>query len=512
MTPVASLLEHFMRVSSRSSSCVILCGLSLLGAAACGSTANGGTVRPDSGTEDAPPAIVFPLMLDAGHDVHAQVPDASLTHDTGVDARPDVPAPPTDAELNTYPSFKPVAPQVINAAGGHVLSAPIFVPIIFAGDQYETQIEAYVAAIGQSQYWATAVGEYGVGAGTSATPIIMDETMPSTIDDSQLQIWLSNRIGTDPRFGALQGTSLFDAGAFDAGSIDATAPLSSAASASNATPPPNVVYAIFMPDGASVTEGDGTSCTDFGGYHNSYFAPNGSDVVYAVVPRCDGFGGLNGFDDVSGASSHELAEAATDPLVGGSGDRSAFSQVDLNHIFWESVLGGGEVGDMCAQFQSAFYHPTEALMSSYVVQRIWSNASAAAGHDPCVPVETPAQGEPYYFNSVPNFGSVQVNEFGQDISTIGGVAPPGVLTTIELDLFSDAPTNGEGWQVHAVDANEFMGGAADLDFSPAVTGVNGDKLLMTVTNVNNAGNAPHPFVLISTQGQLQNWWIGVLTN
>jgi len=500
-----------MRVSFRLSCCVTLCGLSLLGAAACGSTANGGTVQPDSGKGDAP-AIVFPINFDAAHDVHTQMPDASVTHDAGIDAQPDVPSPPTDAELNTFPAFKPNVPQVINAAGGHVLSAPIFVPIIFAGDLYETQIEAYVAAIGQSQYWATAVGEYGVGAGTSATPIVMDETMPSSIDDSQMQIWLSNRIGTDPRFGALQGTSLFDGGSFDAGSIDATAPLSSAASSSNATPPPNVVYVLFMPAGTNVTMGGGASCTDFGGYHDSYYAPNGSDVVYAMVPRCDGFGGLNGFDDVSGASSHELAEAATDPLVGGNGARSAFSTVDNNHIFWEFVLGGGEVGDMCAQFASAFYHPTEALMSSYVVQRIWSNASAAAGHDPCVPVETPAQGEPYYFNAVPNFGSVTATYFGQNFPTIGGVAPPATVTTIELDLFSDAPTNGEGWQVHAIDANEFMGGAADLDFSPAVTGVNGDKLTMTVTNANNDGQTTHPFVLISTQGQLQNWWIGVVGN
>jgi hypothetical protein len=332
-----------------------------------------------------------------------------------------------------------------------------------------------------------------------------------------MQTWLANRIGTDPRFGALPGTSLPDGGAsadFDAGVIDASAPLSATAS-SSATAPTNAVYVLFMPSGTTVTEGGGASCTDFGGYHDSfYYPPNGSNVVYAMVPRCASFGeGLNGIDAVTGAASHELIEASTDPFVGGNGNQVAYGQVDINHILWEQVLGGGEVGDMCAQFPGVFYHPTEASMSAFTVQRTWSNQAAAAGNDPCVPPLTAAQGEPYYFNSVPNFGEVQVNVEGQDFSTIGGTAPVNTPTTIELDLFSNASTMGESWQVHAYDANSITtGSAAALVFSPpTVTGLNGDKVTMTVTN-NGSGGSTHPFILMSELGNGNYWWIGVLTN
>jgi hypothetical protein len=498
------------------SQCVIAGSASVLAVAGCGGTSGSpATVQKDSG----PSGIVLPIVVDAGVDAPtvAPHPDASTMHDATapVDAGVDVAKGPTDAELNTYPSFAPDVPQVVSY-GGPVLANPIFVPVIFAGDEYESQIEAYLAAVGPSQYWSTAVSEYGVGPGSMGTPIILNETLPPNFTDTEIQTWLANRIGTDPRFGALPGTSLFDGGAFDAGSVDATAPLNPGLP-NTATAPTNAIYVLFIPQGTSVSMGSGqqggTSCVDFGGYHNSfYYGPNGSNVVYAMIPRCGSFGDLSGFDSVSGPTSHEIAEAATDPFVGGNGDQAAYATVDDKHIFWASILGGGEVGDMCAQFPTAFYHPSEASMSAYTVQRIWSNKSAAAGHDPCVPE---LEGESFYFNAAPNFGIVHITEFGHDIPTLGVSSPQGTSTPIELDLFSDAPTGGP-WAVRAIDANQYlMGGGADLIFSPAtVSGVNGDKVTMTISNLNNDGQVAHPFLLVSTNttSQSQNWWIGVVTN
>ena len=507
-----------MRITSRVApllgsslaSIAVACAIS-----ACGGGTTGGT-SSDSGPEAA--NIILPPR-DAGTSKHMQGKDASAHDarvdtgvDAGFDAGVDSPVPPTDAQRNTFPAFKPAVPQVQNF-GGPVLANPIFVPVIFVGDMYQAQIEAFIATVGQSQYWTAAVSEYGVHAGVTAKPIILDETMPSTLDDGQLQTWLANRVGTDPRFGALPSTSLFDGGAFDAGAVDASAPISDAASPT-AQAPANVVYTIFFPSGTTITMGGGQSCAGFGGYHNSsFYPPNGSDIVYAVIPRCGNFGGFGGFDTVTATTSHELAEAVTDPFVGGNGSRAAYGQVDEDHFFWEILLGGGEVGDMCAQFPGAFYHPSETSMASYLVQRIWSNHAAAAGQDPCVPALTAAQ-EPYYFNTVPNVGHVTASYRGFNFSTLGVSAPLGQSTTIELDLFSSASTKGQSWQVKAYDGNaQFTGSGADLIFAPSVVqGANGDKLQVAITNLGNDGQTARPLLLISSQGDQQNWWIGVVTN
>src|SRR5947209_6592361 len=55
--------------------------------------------------------------------------------------------------------------------------------------------------------------------------------------------------------------------------------------------------------------------------------------------------------------------------------------------------GGRETGDLCAQNEGVHFKPDAY---AYTVQRSWSNASAAAGKDPCVP------GRPgVYFNAAP---------------------------------------------------------------------------------------------------------------
>ena len=256
--PVAGLVAFAFLASSWSPSCacrpsdsfLLVLGGSCLATGTllgCGGT----TTSPaeTTGKDSGSPSIVLPIDFDATARSDAG-PDGSLSHDAGHDTAPpgvDAPPPPTDAELNTYPSFVPDVPQV-QSNGGQVLANPVFVPIIFPNDTYAAQIPPFMNAIGQSQYWKTAVSEYGVGAGTAVAPIILDETMPTTIDDSQLQVWLTNRIGLDPRFGALPGSDIADAGPFDAGVIDANAPVSSAISPT-VNAPVNAIYTLFLPEG-----------------------------------------------------------------------------------------------------------------------------------------------------------------------------------------------------------------------------------------------------------------------
>ncbi len=469
---------------------------------ACGGTTGGSPTGDGSSL-----VLTFP---DAGHDAMTTPTEAGgpdVTTDAGQDAA-DVLAPPTDAQLNTYPSFLPNAPQVVNL-GGLVYKSPTFIPVYFAGDPFAAEIPTFVSAVATSQYWTGAVGEYGVGAAVAGEAIVLDETLPASMTDAQIQVWLTNRIGTDPRFGAIPGTSVFDAGPFDAGPVDASDPVSDAI-APHLLMPNDAIYILFFPSGTSVTYGPGTSCSSFGGYHGSFSYPaDNSTVAYAVIPRCGSFGAQTGFQAITATTSHELAEAATDPVA----VNPAYAQVDDNHLLWASVLGGGELGDLCAQSAGAFYQPTEAALSKYTVQRIWSNKAAAAGHDPCAPA-LPTSLEPYYFNTVPNFGTVAISYRGQQFSTLARSVPVGTTSTIELDLFSDAPTGGQQWQITLIDANTYISGAAaDLTFSPAVSyGTNGFKVQVDVTNSGSDGRTVHPFVIQSTLGASQNLWIGVITN
>jgi hypothetical protein len=122
-----------------------------------------------------------------------------------------------------------------------------------------------------------------------------------------------------------------------------------------ASPGPGVnndLYFCFFPPGTQVTMGGGASCTSFCGYHNA----TSSRIYYAVIP----YPGCNGCkpeaDTLSSLtifSSHELAEAITDPIPGSG--------------WYDDVAG--EIGDSCNQQPKP--------LGNYFVQKIWS---AQANH------------------------------------------------------------------------------------------------------------------------------------
>src|SRR6202007_1714852 len=130
--------------------------------------------------------------------------------------------------------------------------------------------------------------------------------------------------------------------------------------------------------------------------------------------------------------SHELAEAATDPLPEQTGQQ-AYDGVDEDHVYWEVVLGGGGLGDMCAQFQNSFFQPPGF---AYTVQRIWSNASVRAGKDMCQP-ELP--GETYVAAAPTLADTVNVTFQGQMYPTKGVQIAQGQQKTIPVQIYSEAP-------------------------------------------------------------------------
>jgi hypothetical protein len=113
----------------------------------------------------------------------------------------------------------------------------------------------------------------------------------------------------------------------------------------------NTLFVVYLPAGTSVSVSGSQSCRDWCGYHDSI---NGN-ISYAVVPDpgCTGcLDGLKPFDALTTISSHELAEAITDPVPGTG---------------WYDDAKG-ETGDICAW-------QTE-MVAGFTVQKEWSNAES----------------------------------------------------------------------------------------------------------------------------------------
>src|SRR5262249_45511185 len=151
-------------------------------------------------------------------------------------------------------------------------------------------LDAYLAYLTKSPYMSalTSAG-YNVGTG-SATAGKIDSTAlkaGSTITDASIQ----SRLAADIRSGLL------------------------------AAPDANRLYVVFVQPNVAVNLGGGQGTTTQGilGYHGA-FGLNGTAIRYAVIAYPGGTVhnsslGTSALDQLTDVSSHEIAEAATDPDV-----------------------------------------------------------------------------------------------------------------------------------------------------------------------------------------------------
>jgi hypothetical protein len=171
------------------------------------------------------------------------------------------------------------------------------------------------------------------------------------------------------------------------------------------------------------------------------------------------------------------------------------------------LLGGTEIGDLCDAFPNVFYKPADL---PYLVQRMWSNAAAAASHDPCEP-----NGASPYFSSAPVLAdtvSGSAPGFGP-YTTKGVKIPVGQSKTVILDLYSDAPTGGP-WTISAIDIDStFFGQSPELSFSFDKTqGQNGDTVQMTIQVLAAGQGNVEPFWIQSDLGNTTSVWLGLVGN
>jgi hypothetical protein len=120
-----------------------------------------------------------------------------------------------------------------------------------------------------------------------------------------------------------------------------------------------------------------------------------------------------------------------------------------------------------------------------------------------------------YFNSAPVLVDDVTIDFGDPSGpepTKGVKIPVGGKKTIDLDLFSDAPTTGV-WTVDAFDVFALLGGPTSLAFSfDKRTGKNGDVLHLTITVTGVGSGGGSEFMLRSTLGSITHYWYGWVAN
>jgi hypothetical protein len=215
--------------------------------------------------------------------------------------------------------------------GGAVLPSVEAVPVFYGRDwsgaanqQEGSDLTTYLQYLVSGPYM-NLLNEYGVGRGTETGTGATDSGIAAgqVVDDSQIQTML----GQDIAAGTLP------------------------------TADANRLYVVYTQPNVEVTLDGQNSATTFAGYHNSFTTASGQDIVYAVVVNPVGNGDLrhlSDFQTLTAVTSHEVAEAVTDP----------------NADAWYDGRTGEEIGDLAQRYVG--------LLNGYAVQAEWSQQHNAA--------------------------------------------------------------------------------------------------------------------------------------
>ena len=247
---------------------------------------------------------------------------------------------PTTVPTPYTPAYPPAPPQVQRGTGG-ILTAPHVIPVFFNGDKMQSQLYTFIQNyITRSISWQV-MKEYGIGFGTVAPVTVLQQSLPAAMTDKDVQTFLGARV---------QDGSL--------------------------VPDAQSVVVMYFPASVTISNNGEMSCKDFAGYHGDATLPSGTHLAYAVIPRCNQSATQpEPLSSLTFATSHELAEAATDPTI--------VSYNDLNdpYTLWQLNLGGSEVGDLCQNLADTAVNET----GIGIIARVWSNTAMAAYNNPCQP-------------------------------------------------------------------------------------------------------------------------------
>jgi hypothetical protein len=420
-----------------------------------------------------------PAPADAGVDQAA--PDEDAAVDAGDFGAPS----------DTYPAYRPSLPQAVNLIGGPTLKDFTVVPVVFATDPEGETAITFMTKYAASPEWRAQVQEYGVGTMTIGTPITLSQPAPATIADPDIRTWLRTQLdGSHPEWGPTDAATLA-----------------------------KTLFFVIYPFGTTVTKGAESSCT-FGGYHSVAVLPPdagapeagadaatdagadleagvapGIPVLYAVSARCT-LTELTQRQTTTMILSHELLEVATDPFPS-----SGYQTVDRDHLVWPIGMHGGEIADLC-NVVGAAYPPADL---GFTIARAWSNASAAASHDPCGPSP---KGEPYFLSFINPTDTYALGAGGAQ--TKGLRVPVGQTHTYDVLLMSDAPTSGP-FAIRATEVPMLPTNAPVLGLSfDRTRGVNGEKVHLAIHAKAALVNGATAIMIESTLGTKRTLWFSIV--
>jgi hypothetical protein len=384
-------------------------------------------------------------------------------------------APALDGGANPSGLENPFSLPAAVSSGGPVLASPHVQAIYFAEFPYAAEMDRLLANLAASPYWKQVTSEYGVGPLT---------VLPS--DQSAVEA---------------PGTVT---------NVDLPGLFRSALMAHSSTlgpPRADTIYALFLPPTSTLRIGSSTFCGRGApsAFHGELTA-SGITVPVVVVPTCSSFAGapsLTGADALAPPLSHELVEAATDPLAN---THPAFDTTDPAHIMWTVAVSGGEVADLCENEAPNLVIPADI---GFPVPRVWSNAAARGVGGPCVPMPPGAA----YFTAVAHLlATVRVALPGRDPADVPAlIAPAGAAASVTVDFLAGvgAPAS---WAVLAI---EFHGPESVTNLSSrlaqAVAGNAGDtrSIPIVAPAMPSAGVFPLIILSHSSQGAL-HLWVGAI--
>jgi hypothetical protein len=326
--------------------------------------------------------------------------------------------PDTVPVIDAFPTAPHTAYPQLPDLGGPRLAQPQLITVTFATDTRVATLESFAQWIVGSS-WITTVGaEYGVAHGAVAGVAHRIDTPLATMTSGDIEAYLA-------------------AGVMDGSIPQPAAPATLA----------DALYIIYYPSTTAITATfvNGImkrSCSDFGGYHGEVHQ-GALNFAYAVIPDCGGrVLGLTVDETTELIASHEVIEAAT--------TAPAWQlRPDPTDAWYSTFEFEVEVGDLC-EAPSRFTRE-----AGFVAQRSWSNAAAAAGGEPCLPIDPalPAFGvtaSPAGARHVAPGGSVDFTLTGWSTGTTADwrLAPqlagnPGIITTrTKISLSAPMINNG----------------------------------------------------------------------
>jgi hypothetical protein len=236
------------------------------------------------------------------------------------------------------------AAKTLKYYGGPVIKNVNVVPVYWnANVANQASINSFYSAVTTGQYmtflsqYSTTSPAQTIGNGSRGTPFVDNQTA-TAVTDAQVQARLN---------------ALFTAGTLPA-------------------PNNNNLYMVHFPAGVQITDSGGSkSCVTFCAYHGTYVR-NSQNVYYGIIPDLGSGGCQSGcgtstvINNTTSVSSHEFAEAVTDPAVG-------LATVYGPPLAWYNATYG-EIGDICNGQQSS---AVLADGKTYTVQKEFSNKTNA---------------------------------------------------------------------------------------------------------------------------------------